>query len=46
MAKKETAGHEAHMKKAENLGIMSKINRPLKVVFMGAGSAFFQKSFL
>jgi alpha-galactosidase len=42
MAKKETAGHEAHMKKAENLGIMNKVNRPLKVVFMGSGSAFFK----
>lgn len=45
MAKKEAAGHEAHMKKAENLGIMNEISRPLKVVFMGSGSAFFKNLF-
>lgn len=38
----EKNGHEAHTKKADNLGIISAIRRPLKVVFLGAGSGFFQ----
>ncbi len=37
----DTAGHEAHMKRAQNQGIRSRVDRPLKVVFLGAGSAFF-----
>jgi len=39
-------GHEAHMGKADNQGILDKIQRPLKVVFMGAGSAFFKNLFI
>ena len=45
MAKQEAIGHEAHMKKAENLGVTKEICRPLKVVFMGSGSAFFKNLF-
>ncbi len=45
MADKNPHGHEAHMKKAENLGILDKVNRPLKVVFLGSGSAFFKNLF-
>lgn len=41
MSDKKSSGHEAHMQKADNLGIISEVNRPLKVVFLGAGSAFF-----
>ena len=41
MAAKE-AGHAAHTKKAENLGIVEAVQRPLKVVFLGAGSFFLQ----
>lgn len=39
------SGHAAHMKKAENLGILAKVGRPLKIVFLGAGSAFFRALF-
>lgn len=39
------SGHEAHMKKAQNLGILDAVARPLKVVFLGAGSGFFQPLF-
>ena len=42
MTTKKAEGHEAHMKKAENLGILAEVNRPLKVVFLGSGSAFFK----
>jgi alpha-galactosidase len=45
MAEKETIGHEAHMKKAESLGIVNEVSRPLKVVFLGSGSAFFKNLF-
>ncbi|MEA2012250.1 MAG: alpha-galactosidase [Verrucomicrobiota bacterium] len=38
---KENLGHQEHMKIADNLGIKQGVERPLKVVFMGAGSAFF-----
>jgi alpha-galactosidase len=48
MAKKKTneIGHQEHMKKADNLGIIPEVSRPLKIVFMGAGSAFFEKLFI
>ena len=39
------AGHAAHTKKAENLGILQAVQRPLKVVFLGAGSGFLQPLF-
>lgn len=43
MAKKEAKiGHAAHTKKADNLGITEAVSRPLKVVFMGAGSFFLE----
>ena len=42
---KTVAGHEAHMKKAENLGILPAVSRRLKVVFLGAGSGFFKPLF-
>jgi alpha-galactosidase len=45
MTTKKTEGHEAHMQKAENLGILAEVNRPLKVVFLGSGSAFFKNLF-
>ncbi len=44
MAKQSDAvvGHEAHTQKADNLGISDKVQRPLKIVFLGAGSAFLE----
>jgi alpha-galactosidase len=39
------AGHAAHSKKAENLGIVEAGQRPLKAVFLGAGSQFLQPLF-
>lgn len=44
--KKKEVGHLAHMQKADNLGILNEVGRPFKVVFMGAGSAFFEKLFV
>ena len=44
MAKKTKTmdlGHAEHSLKAQKLGIRSKVDRPLKVVFLGAGSGFF-----
>ncbi|MDY7011605.1 MAG: hypothetical protein SVV80_12780 [Planctomycetota bacterium] len=35
-------GHAAHVKVAENLGIKDRIDRPIKVVFLGAGSMFLE----
>jgi alpha-galactosidase len=46
MADEKKVGHESHMGKADNLGILEKVNRPLKIVFMGAGSTFFKKLFI
>jgi alpha-galactosidase len=43
--KAKKVGHEAHMQKADNLGILDGVNRPLKVVFLGAGSGFFKGLF-
>ena len=42
MSTERVKGHEAHMQKAKNLGILDKVNRPIKVVFLGSGSAFFK----
>lgn len=38
-------GHAEHIKVAENLGIYDSIQRPLKIVFLGAGSGFFKHLF-
>ncbi len=38
----EIKGHAAHVKVAENLGIKDRIDRPVKVVFLGAGSMFLE----
>ncbi|MDD5698905.1 MAG: alpha-galactosidase [Victivallaceae bacterium] len=45
MTDKKLQGHEAHMQKAENLGILNEVGRPLKVVFLGSGSTFFKSLF-
>ena len=37
--------HEAHSKAADGLGIREAVSRPLTVVFLGAGSGFFEKLF-
>lgn len=42
----EKLGHEAHMKRAANLGILPEVSRSLKIVFLGAGSFFFEKLFV
>ena len=41
----EQAGHRAHSKRADNLGIVDEVTRPLKVVFLGAGSGFMETLF-
>ena len=33
-------GHAEHSKRAQGMGILEKVNRPLKIVFLGAGSFF------
>lgn len=33
-------GHAAHSKRAQGMGILDKVDRPLKIVFLGAGSFF------
>ncbi len=38
----ESQGHAAHIKLAENIGIKDRIDRPIKVVFLGAGSMFLE----
>lgn len=43
--KKNSLGHLDHMQKADNLGILNALPRPIKVVFLGAGSAFFRSLF-
>lgn len=35
-----------HIKKADNLAILASVERPLKIVFLGAGSFFFQSLFV
>jgi len=40
----EQAGHQAHTKKAQR-GILDAVSRPLKVVYLGAGSSFFARLF-
>ena len=44
MANKEL-GHLEHSGKADNLGILPSVNRPLKIVFLGAGSFFLKSLF-
>ena len=39
----DVVGHVAHSKRAENLGILEKVGRPIKVVFLGAGSGFLEQ---
>jgi len=41
-AKKAKEGHAAHTQKADQLGILDSVQRPLKVVFLGAGSGFLE----
>ena len=43
--KKLDLGHFEHSKRAEHLGIHDRVRRPLKIVFLGAGSGFYQKLF-
>ncbi len=42
---KKDLGHFEHSQAAEHLGILDRVTRPLKVVFLGAGSGFFQTLF-
>ena len=42
-AKESKAGHAAHTQKADNLGIVDGVQRPLKIVFLGAGSGFLEQ---
>ena len=41
----EDAGHAAHTQRADNLGILPAVARPIKIVFLGAGSGFFHRLF-
>ncbi len=41
----EDAGHVAHTQRADNLGILPAVARPIKIVFLGAGSGFFHRLF-
>ena len=43
---KKSLGHQEHSKLAEERGILSNVSRPLKIVFLGAGSAFFKALFV
>ncbi|HUS47072.1 MAG TPA: alpha-glucosidase/alpha-galactosidase [Phycisphaerae bacterium] len=43
---KKDFGHAEHSRKADELGIVEGVQRPLKIVFLGAGSMFFQKLFV
>ena len=45
-AGKPSGGHADHIRKAENLGIVEAVSRPLKIVFLGAGSMFFRPLFV
>lgn len=40
-----TTGHAEHSRRADNLGILPQVDRPLKIVFLGAGSFFLQNLF-
>ncbi|HMB01051.1 MAG TPA: alpha-glucosidase/alpha-galactosidase [Spirochaetota bacterium] len=46
MSKKETRGHFEHSKKGQNPGMAETVQRPLKIVFLGAGSGFFETLFI
>lgn len=39
-------GHAEHSRVVENLGIHDRVRRPIKVVFLGAGSGFLQHLFM
>jgi len=41
----ENVGHQAHSKKAE-IGVLDAVARPLKVVYLGSGSSFFDRLFI
>lgn len=41
-----SAGHAEHIQFAENMGILDAVQRPLNVVFLGAGSGFFRPLFI
>jgi len=43
---KQDLGHFEHSKRAENLGIRAGVSRPLKIVFLGAGSGFYSRLFM
>ncbi len=43
---KEELGHFEHSKKADETGIKDRVSRPLKIVFLGAGSGFFRALFI
>lgn len=43
---RQEQGHAAHMKRVEEMGMREKITRPIKVVFLGAGSAFLERLFV
>jgi alpha-galactosidase len=45
-AAKNDGSHFEHSKKADQLGILDRVTRPLKIVFMGAGSGFYEKLFI
>lgn len=42
----QNLGHGRHSQKAGNLGILDKIERKLKIVFLGSGSMFFKNLFI
>jgi alpha-galactosidase len=42
-ANPEEIGHDAHSQKADGHGRLDRVNRPLNVVFLGAGSGFYEK---
>jgi len=44
MMDEKKIGHHAHTKKAQ-VGVLSAVSRPLKIVFLGAGSGFFERLF-
>lgn len=45
MSNEKSAGHAAHIESLQKRGFKEKVDRPLKVVFLGAGSVFFNKLF-
>jgi alpha-galactosidase len=43
---KEQQGHFAHSQRLEDLGACDSVKRPIKVVFLGAGSGFLERLFV